>query len=97
MIAWRHQPRGFLIRLLIPGSYILHGEIMTQMYEHKPNRKERAPVFHLEADDGEWFDHFHDRIERLWAGGSEYIFQKNFREPGISNGKCIPPAPPETR
>lgn len=63
------------------------GKIMIQMYEHKPNRKERAPVFLLEADDGEWFDHFHDQIERLWADGSEYISQKDFRESGISNRK----------
>lgn len=49
------------------------GKIMVQMYEYKPDGTERAPVFLLEADDGEWFDHFRAQIERLWADGSEYI------------------------
>ena len=45
---------------------------MVQMYEYIPGDKERAPIFLLEADDGEWFDHFRAQIDRLWADGKTY-------------------------
>ena len=48
------------------------GKIMVQMYEYRPGDKERAPIFLLEADDGEWFDHFRAQIDRLWADGKTY-------------------------
>lgn len=49
------------------------GKIMVQMYEYRPGDNERAPVFLLEADDGEWFDHFRAQIDRLWDDGKKYI------------------------
>lgn len=49
------------------------GKIMVQMYEYKPDSTERAPIFILEATDGEWFRHFSNQIERLWADGREYL------------------------
>lgn len=50
------------------------GKIMVQMYEYKPEKySERAPIFLLEATDGEWFNHFRRQIDRLWEDGKDYV------------------------
>lgn len=47
------------------------GMIMIQMYEFKATA-ERAPIFILKKDDGPWFEHFTEQIDRLWKSGTDY-------------------------
>lgn len=68
------------------------GKIVVQMYEYKSS-SERAPIFLLEADDGEWFKHFSEQIERLWACGKEYVPEGDGRGSDIAGKGSIPPGP----
>lgn len=49
--------------------------IMVQMYEFK-GKAERAPIFLVEKDDGQWFKHFAGQIDRLWDSGADYPLEK---------------------
>jgi hypothetical protein len=49
----------------------LRGLVSVQHYEYQPEH-EAAPIFTLAPSDGEWYHHFVDEAERLWAAGTEW-------------------------
>ncbi|WP_346028601.1 hypothetical protein [Arthrobacter parietis] len=44
--------------------------IMVQLYGHKPT-SESKPIFYLTPSDKEWFTHFAEEVEKIWASGTD--------------------------
>ena len=51
------------------------GAVYVQHYEHRPVG-ESSPIFRLGREDGYWYQHFVDELERIWESASDWAGQQ---------------------